>query len=56
MKQARKARQRLTFLLVSKARTNKLYIFRQCTYIVYILLHFAHYCVIYNGIVFYEFL
>jgi hypothetical protein len=35
-KQARKAHQRIAFLLVSKARTNKLYIFRQCTYIVYV--------------------
>jgi hypothetical protein len=34
-KQARKAWQRLVFLSVSKARANKLYIFRQCTYIVY---------------------
>ena len=33
-KQARKACQRLTFLLVSKARTNILYIFRRCTFIV----------------------
>ena len=32
-KQDRKARQMLNFLPVSKARTNKLYIFRQCTYI-----------------------
>jgi len=35
-KQDRKARQRLNFLPVSNARTNKCYIFRQCTYIVYI--------------------
>ena len=34
-KQERKARQRLNFLPVSKARTNKCYIFRQCTCIVY---------------------
>jgi len=32
-KQARKSRQRLTFLPVSKARTNKFFIFRQCMYI-----------------------
>jgi hypothetical protein len=30
-----KARQRLAILPVSKARTNKFYIYRQCTYIVY---------------------
>ena len=35
-KQDRKNRQRLTFLPVSKARTNYFYIFQQCTYIVYI--------------------
>jgi hypothetical protein len=34
-KQERKARQRLNFLPVSNARTNKCYIFRQCTCIVY---------------------
>jgi hypothetical protein len=28
--------EKLAFLLVSKARTNKLYIFQQCKYIVYI--------------------
>ena len=57
MKQVRKACQRLAFFLsLSKTCANKLYIFRQCTYIVYILLNFAHYCVIYNGIVLYEFL
>jgi hypothetical protein len=31
----RKFRQRLAFLPVSKVHTNKIYIFRQCTYIVY---------------------
>lgn len=31
-KQTRKAHQRLAFLLISKIRTNKLYIFWQCTY------------------------
>ena len=31
-----KLNQRLTFLPVSKTRTNKLYIFRQYTYIVYV--------------------
>jgi len=36
-KQARKAHQRLAFLAVSKAHTNKLYIFRQFTYIIYYL-------------------
>jgi hypothetical protein len=35
-KQARKARQRLALLSVYKARANRLYIFRQSTYIVYI--------------------
>jgi hypothetical protein len=35
-KQAWKARRRLAILPVSKARTNKFYIYRQCTYIVYI--------------------
>jgi len=34
-KQDKDTRQRLAFLNVSKARINKLYIFRQCTYIVY---------------------
>ena len=33
-----KARQRLAFLPVSKARANKFYIFRQCTYIAYLYL------------------
>jgi hypothetical protein len=28
--------EKLTFLPVSKVRTNKLYIFRQCTYIIYV--------------------
>ena len=35
-KQAWKACQRLAILPVSKARTNKFYIYQQCTYIVYI--------------------
>jgi hypothetical protein len=35
--QAWKARQRLAILPVSKARTNKFYIYRQCTYIVYVM-------------------
>jgi hypothetical protein len=35
---ASKARQRLAILPVSKARNNKFYIYRQCTYIVYILI------------------
>ena len=35
--QARKARQGLPFLPVSNGRTNKCYIFRQCTYIVYVI-------------------
>jgi len=38
-KQERKARQRLNFLPVSNARTNKCYIFRQCTCIVYIYIY-----------------
>ena len=38
-KQDRKTRQMLAFLPVSKALTNKLYIFRQCTYIVYLFVH-----------------
>jgi hypothetical protein len=38
-KQAWKARRRLAILPVSKARTNKFYIYRQCTYIVYIFVH-----------------
>jgi hypothetical protein len=38
-KQDRKTRQMLAFLPVSKVRTNKLYIFRQCTYIVYLFVH-----------------
>ena len=37
-KQDGKARQMHNFLPVSKARTNKLYIFRQCTYIAKIAL------------------
>jgi hypothetical protein len=40
-KQARKVRQRLAFLPVSKARTNKFYIYRRCTYIVYVILQKA---------------
>jgi hypothetical protein len=36
-KQARKARQRFSFLPVSKARSNKCYICQQCMYIVYII-------------------
>jgi hypothetical protein len=39
-KQAWKARQRLAILPVSKARTNKFYIYRQCTYIVYLFVYF----------------
>jgi hypothetical protein len=35
-KQGKKAHQRLAFIPVSKACTNKLYIFQQCTYIVYV--------------------
>ena len=35
-KQERKDRKRYTFLPVSKARTHKFYIYRQCTYILYI--------------------
>jgi dTDP-D-glucose 4,6-dehydratase len=35
--QDRKARQRLTFLAVSKAHADKFIIFWQCTYIVYLL-------------------
>jgi hypothetical protein len=34
-KQASEARRRLAILPVSKARTNTFYIYRQCTYIVY---------------------
>jgi hypothetical protein len=37
-KTTRKAHQRLVFLPVSKAHANKLYIFRQCTDIVYVYL------------------
>jgi hypothetical protein len=33
------AGQRLAILSVSKARTNKFYIYRQCTYIVYVVCH-----------------
>ena len=40
MKRARKICQRLTFLRVSKACTNKLYIFRQCTYMY--MIYFFH--------------
>ena len=40
-KQARKAHQRLAFLPVSKASTNKKYIFRQCTNIEYLLLKYC---------------
>ena len=35
MHSLRNSLERLDFLPVSKARTDKLYIFRQCTYIVY---------------------
>jgi hypothetical protein len=36
-KQVRKVRQRLFFISVSNARTNKYYIFRRCMYFVYLL-------------------
>jgi hypothetical protein len=37
LKQTRIAHQRLTFLPVSKAHTNKFYIFQQCTYTIFVL-------------------
>jgi hypothetical protein len=43
-KQNRYARQMLAFLPVSETRANQLYIFRQCTYIVYILVSIQNIC------------
>ena len=40
--QGRKACQMLSFLPVSKAHRNKLYIFQLCTYIVYLYSHWQH--------------